>query len=801
MKRKYCSIVLVVLSFLFSASNLVAEGTKQLIPDPSKNQGALQIWDGGAGSSALRTFLTYNSAADPLKRLNFRIKNAGEKVYLGISAQNNDVFFRIKDKDGNSVPLLRISTTSSLAVITAVSKPINYNSLYVNSSGVISASGISLDFPNQFTYRMPYNSSMTGFISNYNEATNGPAVTSVANANGYSVSNGYKNPFFFIATNPGDYFIEANPIFPDTVISSGAYSTMTNRRFPFIDVTITDANDKIQIGRLWSGFWDITLFSFTNLFNGSFYMYTTDSMVTKLKMKNIQPFGFLVIANSFGLTQTGDFAKDRQSRAGIFQTPEYKLFLNNPDSILFPTGRLGEFTGPPYVSGCGNNAKCINISVSKAGKAHIQFVNSYLNNQTSGFVDKYVFADLKAGDNCIPWDGKDGAGNEIPLGPFLPIRIDYFSGLTHLPLYDCERNLNGINVSLVRPGRNIVGYETAYLFWDDTQIPLAKINKASSADATVYPGSLNIPIPWLGDPISNPECGTGALNNGNPTGYSPYSNILTTSTGQCLMISNGCQTVSGCMNGLQMLNDVQGCNNPDGCHKWNWNSNNSTSADYGNVNTINTWWYSNILSTVFGVRFAFIKANAEIRIPSIISKTRDTTLYPGNYIYTLNGFATTSGQSIFLKNVWRTNLPKSLQGTFSDSTSLNSTYTPSTTDLSRDSVKVYLYVYFPDCNSGALDSLIIRYSKVPKIILETNSNEKYPSPSIYPNPMTSDELFVGVEKSSGIKVFDAVGSEINAQINYVSNALIKVILPQSSSGVYYISIQREDNHQFVKVIK
>ena len=39
-----------------------------------------------------------------------------------------------------------------------------------------------------------------------------------------------------------------------------------------------------------------------------------------------------------------DFIEDRKSRPGRHLYPQYKLFLNNPDSIAFPTGVLGKLT-------------------------------------------------------------------------------------------------------------------------------------------------------------------------------------------------------------------------------------------------------------------------------------------------------------------------------------------------------------------------------------------------------------------------------------------------------------------------
>jgi len=91
--RKFCYFLLAIL-FLFSQSQLQAEGTKQIRPASSDN-GYLVL------DKSWSSFALYGSAAT--SRLNIRICNVGEKIYYGFRQTDNDVEYRIKDPNGNIV--------------------------------------------------------------------------------------------------------------------------------------------------------------------------------------------------------------------------------------------------------------------------------------------------------------------------------------------------------------------------------------------------------------------------------------------------------------------------------------------------------------------------------------------------------------------------------------------------------------------------------------------------------------------------------------------------------------------------
>ena len=137
--------------FTFRAVNVIAEGTKQLMPT-SSSYGNLQIYD------MKRPFAAYYNT-DPNNRLYFHISSTTEKVYFGFkhksqSGINNSTSqFRIKDPSGNIV----------------------YASTNIPTSG-------------------------NGYISSYSKAVAGPMI------NG-SPSGGY-SPLSLTPATTGDYYME-----------------------------------------------------------------------------------------------------------------------------------------------------------------------------------------------------------------------------------------------------------------------------------------------------------------------------------------------------------------------------------------------------------------------------------------------------------------------------------------------------------------------------------------------------------------------------------------------------------------
>lgn len=390
---------------IFSGNLLFAEGTKELTPSSGDN-GDVQIFD---QNSLQRPFATFNCPEE--NRLNFSICNLGEKVYFGFQQNDNDVYFRIKDPNGNLV------------------------SINGNTINPIPQSG------------------QQGYIKNYNQAVTGPK----------QITSGGYNALSFTPTMTGDYYIEFNPK------KSGQAADVIwaqKRVFKYFDITVASASNQAIPGRLWSKSWDLQCNAQFNPFKGIMYVYSDDGIVTSLNFNGMQPYGFVVFCNSSGLKNTGNPTTDRQSEYGNINYPQYKIFLNDPDSSCFPTGTFGKLTAKSTVTGCSENNYCINVYTDQGGSIEVLLdlngVSGYQPNTSDLLIE---VKDAVVGHNCIPWDGLDGQGNPVPYGTQINFEVNYFNGLTHLPLYDAEYNVNGFIVNLVRPA----GPKPA-MYWDDSKI-------------------------------------------------------------------------------------------------------------------------------------------------------------------------------------------------------------------------------------------------------------------------------------------------------------------------------------------
>lgn len=370
-----------------STFNAFSEGSKQLRP-ASSDFGYIQIND------KARTFATY--VADDDERMYIHIKSKSEKIYFGFgkitdgTTQKTDVWYRIKDPNGNTV----MGPTK------------------IPSTG-------------------------TGYISTYAKSAAGPTKL---NASGYVA-------LVCAPTLTGDYYIEFNQG-SGTVITNNN----TNKRiFEDFDITVIDTPSlTAKPGRLWSKNWDITSNGGSNQFKGTFYVYSNDGVVTTINLNGIQPHAFRVACNSTGCVNTGNPALDRQSREGNFTYSSYKIFLNDPDNVEYPNGVIGSLQTDIQLTGCAPNY-CLNVTTDAPG--YMEFVVN-LNGVPGyqiGTRDLIFGQNVIAGTTCIPWDGNDGLGDRITQNINFEVNAEYKFGLTNFPIFDAENFNNGIIVSSIRP--------------------------------------------------------------------------------------------------------------------------------------------------------------------------------------------------------------------------------------------------------------------------------------------------------------------------------------------------------------
>lgn len=429
--------------FLLYAGNVNGEGTKELAPN-SDDVTALYT-----NSDSQANFASYNSSSD--SRLHIHLDDpANQQIFFGFSQQMNTsngsdgnylgaaFYYRVKDPNGNIV----------FGPIAVDASNANANTWTLAQNGPAAIDGTGYTTTTDFNYI--------------------PAGGAVA----------------------GDYYIE---------FSLSANSRSFNGSSPnnyiaikFWDITVATRNSPTAIdGRVWSKNWNLrtpsisqgsdpTYTFYDRPFNGVFYSYTDEGFVNQVNFDNsgFRGLSFVVAFNQHGVQNTGNIPVDRRSVESTNSTfPQYKIFINDPDNSIYPSGVIGNVSTNPIIVDCDPGNLCLSYEVTEPGLiiGLLDFDNgSGAGVYDVGTADVLLFSEAdeisQNLEGCIPWDGNDGLGNPINLNNTnIPIYLTYAQGITHFPMYDVEFNPNGYLVSPVRPTPPS-GF-TQEIYYDDTNIP------------------------------------------------------------------------------------------------------------------------------------------------------------------------------------------------------------------------------------------------------------------------------------------------------------------------------------------
>lgn len=439
-----CKLILLL---LFLSTLLFAEGTKQLVPNQG---GRVYLY---TNATVYNDFGRYNGTDG--QRLYIHIENPNtEQVFLGFSRPVSsghhpcngstaiDGYFRIKDPTGRVVYPIKD----------------NPNGQVLNAT--------------------------TSNITTYNQAVAGPKP--INGATGYT-------PFVFNPTGlpAGDYYVE----FSRVINTVSLNNPMPIEWFDITVATKTPAPSAIN-GRLFARNW--ALFSpsiscgtnanytwFDRAFNGTFFVYTNENIVTEVDFNSagFQAAAFNAVFNDAGTTRTGDVIEDRKSRDNIRSSAaQHRIFLHDPDINVYPTGVLGQFSSSPVYFACENGTACVEVVATEPGQIGV-LVD--LDRTSGNFIyddgTKDVLIAFKIDPlpnekapyiRCIPWDGLDGLGNPVPdIEDITNIAmlVRYAQGIYHFPIYDAEYMVNGFDVTTIRPLPNNGSPKKVY--YDDSNIP------------------------------------------------------------------------------------------------------------------------------------------------------------------------------------------------------------------------------------------------------------------------------------------------------------------------------------------
>ena len=424
--------------------NLRAEGTKQLEPaTPNAANGycELSLFAGGMTPNGYRIpFATVGCTAN--YRLNVHISDpTTEVVYFGFKQKGNgSLFYRWIAPDGSVVMPYSLVT--------------------------------------QPTAGNP------GYIATWNQSVAGPIIGAL-NPGGY-------NPLSFIPSIPGDYYLE---FAADAAGNTAAWAT-NPATIEFFDVSVYQGNT-VKEGRLWSKAWQFCDVSGGQSPETNFFVYSNDSIVTKLNINRWNGGYYIFYCNEWGVVNTGNWYTDRQSLAAWpGDLPEYKEFLNDPDNIVYPTGSFGTICDVQTISKCDGSVE-FQVKVNKAGKIDMSIDIAPLG--VDNGEDVKINANVTGSPGCttwetINWDGKNGLGQLLANGAATNVEIKYLNGLTHMPIYDIETNKYGLMVDLVRPTPPIGGSKLD-IYWDDTQVPQAP-NPKTNFTGCIYANAANACHNW-----------------------------------------------------------------------------------------------------------------------------------------------------------------------------------------------------------------------------------------------------------------------------------------------------------------
>jgi len=429
--QKLISFLSIVFCYCVFTQSTFAEGTAQL--SPSSSDIAILTFDQGFALSG---------SAGTQDALCFTIKSNSETIYFAFgmpvdhngAIQNDDFKIEILNEAGTIVHTLNINGQ-------------NYNG------------------------------------GNHSDLVAGPNLGN----GGYDINNAQ---YVLSNLSPGDYCIEFSGLNDDPF---GRPNGIQNW-----DISIADIDEVIQSGRVWSKNWRLRTpcsdFSncdimdlgdgavlYAKSFEGVIYALTSDNFVQKIDFANsgFRGLSFNLAFNEMGPGNSGDIVEDRKSVEGLSLHPKFKIFINPPDKSCYTAPILGAILqDPTFISDdCAGTNLCIKTVVTAAGQIEI-IIDLHGNDEVfTPNTEDVLLTYVLEGDDlspCVPWDGKNGLGEEVDLTNEISIGIHYAQGVIHFMQYDAESNYPGWTATIVDP---IEATFSATHYWDDSNLDFNSLNE------------------------------------------------------------------------------------------------------------------------------------------------------------------------------------------------------------------------------------------------------------------------------------------------------------------------------------
>ncbi len=379
--------------------------------------------------------------------------------------------------------------------------------------------------------------STTGQTYNIYDPNGVLVYTNTTNGNASNVSEAIAGPTEVVGA--GGYTSQVYTVSSGSPAGNYYIEFSGNVDIPFWDISVAKAgNTYTEIGRVWSMIWFFDMGGWTSddSFEATLYAYSTEGFVSKVDYKgsNFRPYVFSIYYNDRGPGNSGNLEEDRKSVNGAEAgTASFPVFLNPPPEEIMPSASFGDLAGTPTITRTaetGSNKFSFNLESTQPGTFRI-----LLNVENPSVTD--VYDDVaNSKDRVLVYDIEPQPGETPPY-----IRAMPWDGLDGDGNVLADGFPLNFTVSYADGRSHFPTYDAEYL--------------ADGLDVSqVRPSNgYNVQLFW--DDSDIPDDPNNSTHSDFPNGTTGYNVEL-----------NGAVPPS---------------------HTW-------VNNNYGNVNTINTWWYCSV---------------------------------------------------------------------------------------------------------------------------------------------------------------------------------------------------------------
>jgi uncharacterized repeat protein (TIGR01451 family) len=330
-----------------------------------------------------------------------------------------------------------------------------------------------------------------GLIDTVAKENAGPQAAGGANPTGYV-------PCSFVAAETGIYSITFRSVNPNDASPAALLATDDNALLDINqgsgiaawDITIRDGNNTFgteRTGRVFFPYLPTFVGANNRSVSPRVYVQTKDGYLYSTRLNNIDPNGFIIMANSRGFIDQTNNSTLYHSITSSFNTmnplhgnvivqpptvPDtatnitHLIFLNPPDpdtlthlgipltAVPPPTPSAFQFTGS--ISGnqtTVGSGGTFTFNSTAAGSYQL-IIDTNNDNIFDPATDRVLQNPAVVGSNSVVWDGKDANGNNVPAlpgnAPYTAL-VRIRTGEYHIPILDAE-NLNtpgGLTIELL----------------------------------------------------------------------------------------------------------------------------------------------------------------------------------------------------------------------------------------------------------------------------------------------------------------------------------------------------------------